>query len=65
MSHLFKIPVMGGFWGAKIVKSEHNLKNIRKSSKHNLNNNFVGNLIISYLRGFQTQETCNSFLVFF
>ena len=36
----------GGFLGAKIEKSEYNLENIRKSSKHNLNNNFVGDFNI-------------------
>ena len=37
----------GGFWGAKILKSEQNFKNIRKFPKHNLTNTFVGNLIIT------------------
>ena len=36
----------GGFLGAKIEKSEYNLENIRKSPKHNLNNNFVGDFNI-------------------
>ena len=39
-----------GFWGANIVKSEDNLKNIRKSPKDNLYNNFVQNFII-YFKG--------------
>ena len=37
---------LGGFRGAKIVKSEYNLINIPKSPKTSLNNNFVGNLIM-------------------
>ena len=37
---------LGGFWGANILKSEQNFKNIRKFRKHNLTNNFVRNLII-------------------
>ena len=40
----------GGFWGANIIKSGHNLKNIWKFPKHNLNISFVGNLII-YSKG--------------
>ena len=35
------------FWGAKNrIKSEYKLKEIRKSPKHLLTNNFVGNLTI-------------------
>ena len=36
----------GGFWGAKIIKSEQIPKNIWKFPKHNLTNNFFGNLKI-------------------
>ena len=35
-----------GFWDAKIVKREYNLKNIRKSLKRTLTNNFVENFKI-------------------
>ena len=34
---------LGGFSGAKILKSEQDFENIRKFPKHNLTNNFVGN----------------------
>ena len=34
----------GALWGAKIVKSEQNLKNIRNYGKNNLKNKFVENL---------------------
>ena len=31
---------VGGFWGAKIVKKEHNLKNIHKCDKKKLKSQF-------------------------
>ena len=46
---LFLRPVMiflVVFWDAKIVKREYNLKNIRKSLKRTLTNNFVENFKI-------------------
>ena len=35
-----------GFWDDKIAKREYNLKNVRKSLKGTLTNNFVGNFKI-------------------
>ena len=40
--------LLGGFWGAKILKSEQNFKNIQKFAKRSLTNTFGGILIIYY-----------------
>lgn len=44
--HIFQRPVMtfGSFWGTEIIRREYKLRNIRKSLKHILTKNFVGNL---------------------
>ena len=36
--------LFGSFWGTEIIRREYNLRNIRKSLKHILTKNFVGNL---------------------
>ena len=45
----------GDFWGVELIKSEHNHKIIQNSLKHNLNSNFVRNLII-YSKGCKQLE---------
>ena len=42
--------IFGKFLGKEIIISEQNFKNIRKSPKRSLTNNFVGSLII-YSKG--------------